>query len=78
MEGGFGQVLFEHTKEQEDFVVTDIASDPRYIAIIEQMQIDIYTKPEAQMREWQFNYTLVHNTTNGTMEAHNRTFRFKA
>lgn len=78
IEGGTGKVLFEHTKELEDFVVSDISSDPRYLKKIEQLQIDAYVSTEPVVRSWEFNYTLAHNLTNGKTETHNRTLRFRA
>ena len=42
------------------------------------MQIDVYISPEPIYLEWEFNYTMGHNTSNVTREIHNRTFRFRA
>ena len=78
IQGGTGKVLFEHHKEREDFVNGDISSDPRYLEIIEQMQRDVYISPEPVYREWTFNYTLSHNSSNTTTEILDRTFRFRA
>ena len=60
VEGGTGKVLFEHHKEREDFDNGDITSDPRYLAIIEQMQMDVYISGEPVYLEWEFNYTMGH------------------